>query len=76
MRLLYWRLGHIALRLNRATSTRRSSGLWLVWRKRAACFSQMPVERLYREIRALRIYEGATEVQQLIIARELLKGGA
>ena len=31
------------------------------------------VERLYREIRALRIYEGATEVQQLIIARELLK---
>ncbi len=34
--------------------------------------SEMPVERLYREIRALRIYEGATEVQQLIIARELL----
>jgi acyl-CoA dehydrogenase len=32
------------------------------------------VERLYREIRALRIYEGATEVQQLIIGRELLKG--
>jgi len=32
-----------------------------------------PVERLYREIRALRIYEGATEVQQLIIARELLQ---
>ena len=32
-----------------------------------------PVERLYREIRALRIYEGATEVQKLIIARELLK---
>jgi acyl-CoA dehydrogenase len=33
------------------------------------------VERLYREIRALRIYEGATEVQKLIIARELLKDG-
>jgi acyl-CoA dehydrogenase len=33
----------------------------------------VPVETLYREIRALRIYEGATEVQQLIIARELLK---
>ncbi|MES2960430.1 MAG: acyl-CoA dehydrogenase family protein [Pseudomonadota bacterium] len=33
-----------------------------------------PVERLYREIRSLRIYEGATEVQQLIIGRELLKG--
>ncbi len=35
-----------------------------------------PVERLYREIRALRIYEGATEVQQLIIARELLMEAA
>ncbi|MGE0315800.1 MAG: acyl-CoA dehydrogenase family protein [Lautropia sp.] len=32
-----------------------------------------PVEQLYRDIRALRIYEGATEVQQLIIGRELLK---
>jgi alkylation response protein AidB-like acyl-CoA dehydrogenase len=32
-----------------------------------------PVEKLYREIRALRIYEGASEVQQLIVARELLK---
>lgn len=31
------------------------------------------VESLYREIRALRIYEGATEVQKLIVARELLK---
>jgi acyl-CoA dehydrogenase len=31
------------------------------------------VERLYREIRALRIYEGATEVQRLIVARELMK---
>ncbi len=30
-------------------------------------------ERLYRDIRALRIYEGATEVQKLIIARELLE---
>ena len=33
-----------------------------------------PVERLYREVRALRIYEGATEVQKLIIAKDLLKG--
>jgi acyl-CoA dehydrogenase len=31
------------------------------------------VEELYREIRALRIYEGATEVQKIIIARELIK---
>jgi acyl-CoA dehydrogenase len=34
------------------------------------------VERLYREIRALRIYEGATEVQQLIVGRDLLKAHA
>ncbi|MDN3545423.1 MAG: acyl-CoA dehydrogenase family protein [Roseateles asaccharophilus] len=33
------------------------------------------VESLYREIRALRIYEGASEVQQLIIGRDLLKNG-
>ena len=32
-----------------------------------------PVEKLYREVRALRIYEGATEVQKLIITRDLLK---
>jgi acyl-CoA dehydrogenase len=38
--------------------------------------SEVPVERLYRDIRALRIYEGATEVQKLIIARELLKDAA
>jgi len=31
------------------------------------------VERLYREVRPLRIYEGATEVQQLIIARGIIK---
>ena len=35
--------------------------------------SGVPVERLYREIRALRIYEGASEVQQLIIGRDLIK---
>jgi acyl-CoA dehydrogenase len=30
------------------------------------------VEELYREVRALRIYEGATEVQKILIARALL----
>lgn len=32
-----------------------------------------PVEQLYREIRALRIYEGASEVQQQVIAKQVLK---
>lgn len=36
------------------------------------CLADHPVDRLYRAVRALRIYEGATEVQQLVIARQLL----
>lgn len=39
---------------------------------RGVCVGEI-TERLYREIRALRIYEGATEVQKLIIGRELMK---
>jgi len=31
----------------------------------------VPVERLYREIRALRIYEGTSEIQKLVIAGQL-----
>ena len=34
------------------------------------------IEHLYRDIRSLRIYEGATEVQQLIIGKSVLKGAA
>ena len=33
---------------------------------------QVPVEKLYREIRALRIYEGASEVQKVVIARHTI----
>ena len=33
------------------------------------------IERLYRDIRALRIYEGASEVQKVVIARAMLAGG-
>ena len=31
------------------------------------------VERLYREVRALRIYEGTSEIQKLVIARQMIK---
>ncbi|MGH7829382.1 MAG: acyl-CoA dehydrogenase family protein, partial [Candidatus Binatia bacterium] len=34
------------------------------------------VERLYRDVRALRIYEGTSEIQKIVIARSLLKQGA
>ena len=32
-----------------------------------------PVDRLYRAVRALRIYEGTTEIQHVVIARQLLR---
>jgi acyl-CoA dehydrogenase len=36
----------------------------------------IPVERLYRDVRLFRIYEGTSQIQQLVIARELLRGAA
>jgi acyl-CoA dehydrogenase len=35
--------------------------------------AESPVDRLYRAVRALRIYEGTTEIQHLIVARQLLE---
>ena len=35
--------------------------------------AEHPVDRLYRAVRALRIYEGTTEIQHLLIAGQLLK---
>lgn len=34
-----------------------------------------PVDHLYRSVRALRIYEGTTEIQQLVIARDMIRNG-
>ncbi|MBI3452045.1 MAG: acyl-CoA dehydrogenase family protein [Rhodospirillales bacterium] len=35
-----------------------------------------PVERLYREVRSLRIYEGTTEIQKLVVASQILAADA
>ncbi|HET6699290.1 MAG TPA: acyl-CoA dehydrogenase family protein [Nocardioidaceae bacterium] len=35
---------------------------------------EMPVERIYRDVRLLRLYEGTSEIQRLIIGRGIQKG--
>jgi acyl-CoA dehydrogenase len=40
----------------------------------AGVLASHPVERLYRSVRALRIYEGTTEIQNLVIAAQLVQG--
>ena len=42
----------------------------------AGLMASHPVDRLYRSVRALRIYEGTTEIQHLVIAGQILKDGA
>ena len=39
----------------------------------AGDINEYPVERFYRDVRLLRLYEGTTQIQQLIIGRELLR---
>ncbi len=39
----------------------------------AGYMADYPVERFYRDVRLFRIFEGTTQIQQLVIARELLK---
>jgi acyl-CoA dehydrogenase len=38
----------------------------------AGYMSDYPVERIYRDVRLMRIYEGTTQIQQLIIGRNLV----
>ncbi len=44
--------------------------------ERLLSINEYPVERFYRDARLLRLYEGTTQVQQLIIGRELLRQAA
>ena len=34
---------------------------------------EFPIERIYRDARVTRIYEGTSEIQKLVIAKEILK---
>ena len=42
----------------------------------AGYMSEYAVERYYRDVRLMRIYEGTSQIQQLLIARQVLKGAA
>lgn len=35
--------------------------------------NEFPVERFYRDVRLLRLYEGTTQIQQLVIGKQLMK---
>jgi acyl-CoA dehydrogenase len=39
----------------------------------AGYINEYPVERFYRDVRLLRLYEGASQIQQIVIARELTR---
>lgn len=39
------------------------------------CMEEAPIESIYREVRAMRIYEGTSEIQRLIISRDILRNG-
>ena len=45
----------------------------VIRRSGAGYMAEYPVERFYRDVRLFRIFEGTTQIQQLVIARELLK---
>ena len=40
----------------------------------AGYMSEYPIERIYRDVRLLRIYEGTSQIQQIIIAKSVLNG--
>ncbi len=42
----------------------------------AGYMAEYPVERFYRDVRLFRLFEGTTQIQQIVIARELLKASA
>jgi acyl-CoA dehydrogenase len=39
----------------------------------AGFMGDYPIERIYRDVRVMRIYEGTSQIQQLLIAKQMLK---
>ena len=42
----------------------------------AGCVSDYGIERFYRDVRIFRLYEGTSQIQQIIIARNIIKAAA
>ena len=42
----------------------------------AGYMAEYPIERFYRDVRLLRIYEGTSQIQQIVIARNMLRDAA
>jgi acyl-CoA dehydrogenase len=42
----------------------------------AGYMAEYPIERFYRDVRLLRIYEGTSQIQQIVIARNMLREAA
>jgi len=42
----------------------------------AGYMSEYAVERFYRDVRLFRLYEGTSQIQQIIIARNMIKGAS
>jgi acyl-CoA dehydrogenase len=42
----------------------------------AGYMAEYPIERFYRDVRLFRIYEGTSQIQQIVIARNMLREAA
>ncbi len=83
-RLLVWRAASILAAGGKCTKEASMAKLFASRMANKACFDalqihggngfvrEFPVERLYRDVRVTEIYEGTTEIQSLIVAREVL----
>ncbi|MEJ2870468.1 acyl-CoA dehydrogenase family protein [Actinomycetospora sp. OC33-EN08] len=70
------RIGPSAAKLFCTESAGRVADLAVQVHGGAGYMREMPVERLYRDVRLLRLYEGTSEIQKLIVGRELMRAAS